>query len=55
MDDSLTASADSAISVFIPAYLEHLRIDGKSPIILERYQERLDRFIAEMGDCRQVI
>jgi site-specific recombinase XerD len=52
MDDSLTTSADSPMSAFIPAYLEHLRIDGKSPVTLERYQERLERFIAEMGDCR---
>jgi integrase/recombinase XerD len=47
-----TAGADSPISAFIPTYLEHLRIDGKSTVTLERYQERLQRFIAEMGDCR---
>jgi integrase/recombinase XerD len=52
MDDPLTTSSDSPISAFIPAYLEHLRIDGKSPVTLERYQERLQRFITELGDCR---
>ena len=53
MEESLTTTdADSPISAFIPTYLEHMRTDGKSPVTLERYQERLHRFIAEMGDCR---
>jgi hypothetical protein len=52
MDESLTTTADSPISAFIPTCFEHLRVDGKSPVTLERYQERLQRFIAEMGDCR---
>ena len=29
-----------------------MRTEGKSPATLERYQERLQRFISEMGDCR---
>jgi len=52
MEDSLTTSTDSPLSAFIPSYLEQLRTDGKSPVTLERYQGRLQRFIAEMGDCR---
>ncbi len=52
MEDSLTTRTDSPLSAFIPAYLEHLRTEGKSPVTLERYEERLQRFISEMGDCR---
>lgn len=46
------ATEKSLVSELIPSYLEHLRIEGRATATLERYQERLQRFIAEVGDCR---
>jgi integrase/recombinase XerD len=45
-------TSNSLVSELIPAYLEHVRVEqGRVPVTIERYRERLQRFINELGDC----
>lgn len=41
------------VSELIPAYLEYVRVEnGRATTTVERYRDRLQRFIDEMGDCQ---
>jgi len=46
------ATSSSLVSELIPTYLEYVRVEqDRAVVTIDRYRERLQRFIDEMGDC----
>lgn len=46
-------ASSSLVSEVIPAYLEYVRVEqDRATITVDRYRDRLQRFINEVGDCQ---